>query len=99
MNVRQVKLVYFKELKDILRDKRTLRLMILVPVVLYPLMSIGVSSLMMSMIKKQEGKAAPILVLGASSELRAALESSERKLELVSIRHIGDEVFLRYRMT
>ncbi len=83
MNLRQVKLVYCKELKDILRDRRTLRLMILVPVVLYPLMSIGISSLMMSMIKKQEGKAAPILVLGASSELRAALESSERKIELV----------------
>ena len=45
MNLRQIKLVYFKEMKDILRDKRTIRLMILVPVVFYPLMSLGLGGL------------------------------------------------------
>ena len=41
MNYRRAKTVYVKELVDILRDRRTLIAMILVPIILYPLIMLG----------------------------------------------------------
>lgn len=41
MNIRRAKTVYVKELIDILRDRRTLIAMVLVPIVLYPLLMLG----------------------------------------------------------
>jgi len=38
---RRVRTIYFKELADILRDRRTLIAMIVVPIVLYPLLMLG----------------------------------------------------------
>jgi len=67
MNFRQIQLVYFKEMKDILRDKRTIRLMVLVPVVFYPLMSFGLSSLVVGMAEKQRAKASPVILVGGES--------------------------------
>ncbi len=51
------RLVLFKrELLDILRDKKTLVMMIVVPIILYPLMIIGMALIMTSIIKGQEDK-------------------------------------------
>jgi sodium transport system permease protein len=41
MNWRRAKCVYVKELVDLLRDKRTLLAMIVVPILLYPLLMLG----------------------------------------------------------
>ncbi len=46
MNLKKVIVIYRKELLDILRDKRTIITSIVVPIVLYPLIIIGTSSLM-----------------------------------------------------
>ena len=84
MNFEQIRLVYFKEMRDTLRDKRTIRFMILVPVVFYPLMSFGVSGLAINMAKKQQSKAAPVLVVGESPAVREALGAAEGKVKLVT---------------
>lgn len=84
MNFDQIRLVYFKELKDIIRDKRTIRMMILVPVVFYPLMSFGVSGLAVSMARKQHEQAAPVLLVGASDRVNEVLLTAEGKIRLVA---------------
>ena len=38
---RRIRTIYGKEMTDILRDRRTLIAMILVPIVLYPLLMLG----------------------------------------------------------
>lgn len=46
MNIKKIIIVYRKELLDILRDRRTIITSIVIPLVLYPLIIIGSSSLM-----------------------------------------------------
>jgi sodium transport system permease protein len=41
--MRSIKFIYLKEMLDLLRDRRTLMSMVLVPLVLWPLISVGVS--------------------------------------------------------
>ena len=84
MNFDQIRLVYQKEMRDVIRDKRTVRMMILMPVVFYPLLSIGVSAMAVGMAKKQVGQAAPILVVGGSERVHGLLTGSERKMRLVA---------------
>lgn len=84
MNLDQIRLVYLKEMTDIIRDKRTVRMMILMPVVFYPIMSFGVTGLMSSMARKQHEQAAPILVVGGPEKVRQLLLTSERRMRLVS---------------
>lgn len=64
MNFEKVKVIYFKEMKDTLRDRRTLISMILIPILLFPVMMYGMGSIMTSMIKKTEEKVNPIVILG-----------------------------------
>ena len=80
MNFRQIRLVYFKEMKDILRDKRTVRLMILVPVVFFPLMSIGLSSLSIKMARTQGAKVAQVLMIGQVEGLRDAMKQAQEQV-------------------
>jgi sodium transport system permease protein len=92
MNLRQVKLVYFKEMKDILRDKRTIRLMILVPVIFYPLMSFGISGLAMKAAESEIAKAAPVLLVGEAPELQAALAAESDQVALVTSADFADRM-------
>jgi len=64
MRIWQIRTVYAKELKDILRDRRTLISMILVPILIFPLLTGGMNALMSSQMKSLEEKASPIAVLG-----------------------------------
>lgn len=84
MNLNQIKLVYFKEMKDILRDKRTVRLMVLVPVVFYPLMSIGLSSVAIKMARSQGARASSVLMIGEAPELRASLQAAGDQVNLLA---------------
>jgi sodium transport system permease protein len=84
MNLNQIRLVYLKEMTDIIRDKRTVRMMILVPVVFYPIMSFGISGLAMNMARREHGQAAPVLVVGGTEAVREVLAGSERKIRLVA---------------
>jgi len=71
MNLRSIVVVYLKELKDIMRDRRTLLSMILFPIILMPLMTIGMTRFMMSRMDKiKEQKA---LVAWVSNETHDTL--------------------------
>ncbi len=62
MNFKKVLTIYKKELVEMLRDKRTLFTTILLPVILYPLIFVGFSSLMSRQTVKLEEKGATIAV-------------------------------------
>ena len=50
--MKRLKTLIIKEIMDILRDKKTLIIMVVVPLLLYPTIMIGMS-LIMSMVKTQ----------------------------------------------
>lgn len=52
--MRQIKTLVRKEILDILRDKKTLIMMVVVPVLLYPLILIGMTMIMGTMMQSQE---------------------------------------------
>lgn len=54
MNHKKVRKIYFKELLEVYRDKRTFFSTILLPLILYPVLFIGVSSLMTRQTQKME---------------------------------------------
>src|SRR5579864_6420746 len=64
MNFRNVGIVYRKELTEWLRDRRTLISTVLVPLLAFPILMVGMTSLMTVMIGKAEKETAKIMVLG-----------------------------------
>ena len=56
MSIMRMKTLFKRELLDILRDKKTLVMMILVPIILYPLLIVGMTVLMTSIMASQEEK-------------------------------------------
>ncbi len=64
MDLRKTKIIYFKEMLDTLRDRRTLISMILIPIILFPALMIGMSSVMVMMIEKTEAEVTKIVIIG-----------------------------------
>ena len=64
MNLHNIGCVYRKELTEWLRDRRTLISTVLIPLLLFPLMMVGFSSLAVIMIGKAEKETPKIMVLG-----------------------------------
>ncbi len=62
MNFKKILTIYKKEMLDILRDKRTVLSAIVVPIILYPLLIIGMSSLMSRQEQKIENQSATIYI-------------------------------------
>ena len=56
MSITRMKTLFKRELLDILRDKKTLVMMILVPIILYPFLIVGMTVLMTSIMASQEEK-------------------------------------------
>ena len=52
MNFNIIKAVFIKEVTDTLRDSKTLVIMILLPIILYPLISIGAGQILIKQGKK-----------------------------------------------
>ena len=67
MKWRHIKIIWFKELLDTFRDKRTLYTMILAPIIIMPLMMVGGPLLMTRQEKVAEEKPSPIAVIGAEN--------------------------------
>jgi sodium transport system permease protein len=84
MTLRNIRLVYRKELLDIIRDRRTIISMIVVPILIFPIITIGFSALMTSVMIKTKGEIQKVAVVNADSApgLVEAIESSG-KLEIV----------------
>src|SRR5205823_1565132 len=64
MNFRNVAVVYRKELTEWLRDRRTLISTVLVPLLAFPILMVGMTSLMTVMIGKAEKETAKVMIIG-----------------------------------
>ena len=75
MSLRNSLIVYRKELRDMLRDKRTIRSMVIIPVIAFPLLFWGISKVMTSVRGEAATETAPIMVKGGadSPKVLAAL--------------------------
>ncbi len=83
MSLRNISIVYRKELTDSLRDRRTLISTIVVPILLIPVMTIGLGSFMSSMMKKAEKEVPPVMILGGNDSPRTV-----QALERLSAVHV-----------
>ena len=66
-----------KELRETLRDRRTLAVMVLVPLVVYPLLALVGTQVVSQRSRKQEARASAVAVLGsdpAADELRSRID-------------------------
>jgi len=66
MPFRNIGIVYRKELTEALRDRRTLISTLLVPLLLFPLLSVGFGALAVAMLKKAEEEKPRIMLLGGA---------------------------------
>ncbi len=71
--IKRIRIIFFKELKDVLRDRRTLLMMVVIPMLLVPLM-------MMVVTKVMEGQADE----AASQQIRVAIVGQKYAPSLVS---------------
>jgi sodium transport system permease protein len=80
MNWKHILTVYFKELRDSLRDRRTLMSMIVVPTLVMPALVFGVGSIMSKVIKKARDEVTTMVVLGGADSpgVVAALKADAR---------------------
>jgi sodium transport system permease protein len=80
MNLRNIRIVYGKELLDSLRDRRTLISMIVVPVFVMPLLMLGFGLTAAVVVNREHKQTARIMVLGAehSPQTAAGLEQLPR---------------------
>jgi sodium transport system permease protein len=85
MRLSIVKTVFLKELREMLRDRRSLAVMFGLPLVLYPLVALGIASIGSS--KRQELTEKPARVaapnISAAPQLRVLMEAPDSGVELV----------------
>jgi sodium transport system permease protein len=80
MNWQNIVTVYCKELKDSLRDRRTIISMIVIPTILMPLLMFGVGSVMTKIVKQARDEASALVILGGADSpgVVAALKADKR---------------------
>jgi sodium transport system permease protein len=85
MSLHNILTVYRKELRDSLRDRRTLISMIVIPVLMIPGIMIAVAGITMKMVNKAREEIPTVMVLGGddSPAVRGAL-AADAKLRLVN---------------
>jgi sodium transport system permease protein len=66
MSTQNIGIVYRKELTEALRDRRTLISTILVPLLAFPLLSIGIGALATVLIDKAKGEVPKVMLIGGS---------------------------------
>jgi sodium transport system permease protein len=64
MNLKKVRIIYFKEMLETLRDRRTLISTILIPIILFPVLMFGMSGVVVMMLKKTEAEATKVALKG-----------------------------------
>ena len=84
MNWNNIVTVYLKELKDSLRDRRTLISMIVVPTLIMPIIIFGVGTIMSKIVKQAQAETVSVMVLGgADSPGVAASLTADKKFRVV----------------
>jgi sodium transport system permease protein len=67
MNLPRAITVFRKEIRDVIRDRRTIMVMIVLPIVLYPILMIAMSQIMIIQSRKLEEKPGRVVVQGESN--------------------------------
>ncbi len=67
MNLRNIGVVYRKELIDQLRDRRTVISMIVIPILIMPLLSIGLITVAVKLVKRAQEEGYTVMLLGAEN--------------------------------
>ncbi len=83
MNFHIIKTIFLKELKDTMRDSKTLVVMILLPIVLYPLLAVGGGQLLIQEGKKLQDKTIVVNINKTDNNLYYFLKGS-KKIRLVN---------------
>jgi len=85
MSIRNVGIVYRKELTEAVRDRRTLISTILVPLLLFPVLSVGFGSLAVALVGKAKEET-PKVMLRGGEDSPAVLEGLKKldNLEIVA---------------
>lgn len=80
MNWNHIVTIYLKELKDSLRDRRTLISMIVIPTLLMPLLMFGIGAVMTKVVKAAREEVSRIVIIGGedSPGIVAALKADKR---------------------
>ena len=79
MTARHIVIVYRKEMLDILRDRRTLMSMILVPLVLMPVLIFGLAVASVKILQRAQRDGATVMLLGAEHAPALAAKIREMK--------------------
>ena len=79
------RVVCAKELRETLRDRRTLLMMIVVPVLLYPVLLIVMEQLFLFGLRNLEAEAAPVALVGDAPPLLLRLVEADSALRVVPI--------------
>ena len=80
MKWKLIRTVYLKELKDSLRDRRTLISMIVIPTLLMPILMFGGITIVAKVVKKAQDEATTLVVVGGADSpgIVAALKADKR---------------------
>jgi sodium transport system permease protein len=84
MNLRHLGIVYRKELRDLLRDRRTIISMIVAPVIVMPLLTLGMGSIAMQQVRKTMAETSHAMILGGEDSPKT----------LAGLRALGNFEFL-----
>ncbi len=77
--------VFRKELRETLRDRRTLMVMVAIPILLYPVLLIATEQFALLGIRRIESEASPVGVAGPASEAVIEFLASDDDLELLDV--------------
>jgi sodium transport system permease protein len=83
MSVRNVGIVYKKELTEAIRDRRTLISTIVVPLLMFPVLTVGFGAAMFSLLNKAEKETPKVMVLGGADS--PSVLADLKKLEGLTI--------------
>lgn len=86
------RVVCAKELRETLRDRRTLLMMIVVPVLLYPVLLIVMEQLLLFGMRNLEAETAPVAVIGDAPPPLMRLLESDSAIHLVPAGDRADEM-------
>jgi len=83
MSARNIGIVYRKELTEALRDRRTLVSTILVPLLLFPVLSVGFGALAVALVGKAKEEVPKIMILGGQDS--PTILEGIKKLEKIEV--------------
>jgi sodium transport system permease protein len=78
-------IVFTKELRETVRDRRTLLMMVVVPVLLYPVLLVVSEQMLLFGQRRLESAAAPVAIVGEAPPELLALVDSSRSVRLITL--------------